>query len=323
MSGRKASPLLYDTDPLFADAVARAGIGAWSCDVASGTLSWTPGVYHLFGLSPAERLDRHEIVALYDEESRLRMERLRARAIATGQPFAMEAQIVRHDGERRWMRLTTDVVRKGGRVVRLHGIKQDITEDRHRLETLRRQAEHDALTGLANRSVFETRFLAAPAADPRLGPLAALILIDLDDFKQVNDRLGHMAGDACLRVAAERMTHMFPDAALMARIGGDEFAILIRAGRAPASIRARAEALVAELCRPVPRGEAWVPLGASAGLAFINDPLRCDPEVLFASADAALYAAKAAGRGSLVTRPASSMRADDPASEFPGMPTLG
>lgn len=251
------------------------------------------------GCRPGDRLDRRETVTLYDEESRDTMERLRAEAIAHARPFTMEAKIVRTDGSLRWMRLSADVIRENGRTIRLFGLKQDITEEKRRWEAMRRLAEHDAVTGLASRVVYQNVFLHAPRAQPQVAPLGALVLFDLDGFKQINDRFGHAAGDVCLRAAAERLAAAFPDALMVARIGGDEFAVLADTLLSPPKLECRVARLLADLRRPIAwRGHRLV-VGASAGIAHVADPDRYDAEALFAIADEALYAAKAAGRGAV------------------------
>ncbi len=303
----------FDKTALIERALALAGIGAWSCDLADSSLLWTAGVYDLFGLPADSRVDRRETVAMYAEESRETMERARAQAIAdagtSGDPtrgrFSIDAEIVRTDGARRWMRLTGDVVVEGGRARRLYGLKQDITEEKLRWEAMRQLAEHDALTALASRAVFQSRFLDAPAGGRFLdaptggsgiAPLGALILFDVDGFKQVNDRFGHAAGDLCLRVVAERLAAGFPDAPMIARIGGDEFAVLVGAETLGAALELRLAAALADLRMPIAWAGEILRVGASAGIAVAGDTYDYDAEAMFAVADAALYAAKTAGR---------------------------
>lgn len=281
---------------LLEGSLASAGIGAWSCELADSTLRWTAGVYDLFGLPTDVRIDRREVVSMYAEESRETMEHLRAEAIDRGGRFSMDAEIVRNDGTRRWMRLTGDAIVEGGRVRRLHGLKQDITEERLRWEAMRRLAEHDALTGLASRAVFQSRFLDAPAGDPGIAPLGALILFDVDGFKQVNDRFGHAAGDACLRVVAERLSSGFSDAPMIARIGGDEFAVVVRSGVSGVGLGRRLTAVLEDLRTPIAWAGEILRVGASAGIAMARDVYAYDAEAMFVEADAALYAAKTAGR---------------------------
>ena len=281
-------------------AAALAGIGAWSCDLADEQLTWTAGVYDLFGLTADAQIARGDAVALYEEESRERKERLRAAALAGGGPFTLDAKIVGADGRTRWIRLTGDVVRQGGRPVQLYGLKQDITEERKRWDGLRRMAERDALTGLANRSLFQSRFLDRAAGDSCGAGLGALVLLDLDGFKAINDRFGHAAGDACLETLGRRLSLGFSDAMLVARIGGDEFAILMPAlARTNGTTAARIGRELEHLAAPILWRDRILKLTASAGIAVPDDPFDYDAEALYAAGDAALYRAKREGRNAV------------------------
>jgi len=112
---------------LSAARLAARSIGVWSCDLATETLSWSVGVYDLFGLPKEERLVRSLIVDLYEPDSRRAMERLRAYAIRHSRGFTLDAQIRRVNGDRRWMRLTAVPLLREGKVVSLTGLKQDVT----------------------------------------------------------------------------------------------------------------------------------------------------------------------------------------------------
>ena len=100
---------------------------AWRCDLADDSLTWSKGVFELFGIPHGARIDRREVIALYSDESRELLERLRSEAIARCGSFTFEARIRRLDGDWRWMRVTADVVARGGRATQLFGMKQDIT----------------------------------------------------------------------------------------------------------------------------------------------------------------------------------------------------
>lgn len=102
---------------------------AWHCDLSDDSLTWTSGVFDLFGIPQGTKIDRREIVDMYCEESRELLERLRAEAIASCGSFTFEARIHRLDGAMRWMRVTADVEARSGRAVRLYGMKQDITDE--------------------------------------------------------------------------------------------------------------------------------------------------------------------------------------------------
>jgi diguanylate cyclase (GGDEF)-like protein/PAS domain S-box-containing protein len=282
---------------LLARAAALAGIGAWSCDLADERLTWTRGVYDLFGLPPDARIERGDAVALYEEESRERMERLRRAALRGDGPFTLEAEIIRPDGERRWMRLIGEVVSRAGKPVQLYGIKQDITEERKRWDALRRMAERDPLTGLGNRSLFQSHFLNGKGVGE--DPVGALILLDLDGFKAINDRFGHVAGDACLETIGRRLSLGFPDALLAARIGGDEFAILVPARFRSGAVCTRVARELEQLAAPIFWRGQVLKLTASAGIAEPDRPFGYDAEALYAAADAALYRAKRDGRNAV------------------------
>ncbi len=149
---------------------ALARIGVWECDLATGALTWTDGVYDLFELPRGRPVERAEIVALYDDESRAEMERLRARAIEEGGSFSLDIHIRTAKGNARWLRLTADVERENGRAVRIFGTKQDITAEKLAQEKVRSlQAQ---LVHLSRRSAIGT--MAATLAHELNQPLAAI-----------------------------------------------------------------------------------------------------------------------------------------------------
>jgi two-component system sensor kinase FixL len=149
---------------------ALARIGVWECDRATEALTWTDGVYDLFELPRGTPLERAEIVALYDEESRREMERLRAQAISDGGSFSLDIHVRTAKGNDRWIRLTADVEREHGRSVRIFGTKQDITAEKVAQEKVR--ALQSELIQLSRRSAMGT--MAATLAHELNQPLAAI-----------------------------------------------------------------------------------------------------------------------------------------------------
>jgi diguanylate cyclase (GGDEF)-like protein/PAS domain S-box-containing protein len=176
--------------------------------------------------------------------------------------------------------------------------------DRHRLEhelrSLAAEREHDAthdpLTGLANRrklfDSLESAIAEARAAKTKL----ALLLIDLDHFKELNDTLGHQAGDLLLREIRPRLLRAVPDAALVARVGGDEFAVLLRPGSTAEDAQAVADQLLRSIEEPFRFQGMTLLVRASIGIAVFPGHGR-DVETLMQRADIAMYSAKAAGAG--------------------------
>ena len=280
---------------------AMAGIGVWQCDLATEALIWTDGVYDLFDLPRGIPITRDFTKAHYDAASCREMERLRSRAIAEGGGFSLDISIVTARGARRWIRITADVERQAGVPVRIFGLKQDVTREKDLFDRLQRLAERDPLTGLANRGLFEAWLAAAEVPRPGEPALAAVVLFDVDNFKAVNDTLGHATGDACLKAVADSLTAGPAAAHLAARLGGDEFAVLVYGSPTPAEVEAWALAVVRRNRRAVGCGDRCVPISVSAGIALAVGKPAIPPAALVRRADRALYAAKAAGRDTVRT----------------------
>src|ERR1700726_3793037 len=281
---------------LYDQALDLARIGAWECELETEHLTWTSGVYDIFGYPMGNPLRRASIVNLYVDESRRNMELARAEVIRSGRAVSLDAEIRTWRGERRWMRLLINTDGGGGRRARIFGSKQENTADPQAMENRRRQAETDPLTGLANRTVFQARYREVVGDSLNHGFASALALIDLDRFKDLNDTLGHSAGDACLCEVARRLGRAFHKAGLVARLGGDEFAIILRAPTNPARIAHVLQQTVVMLSRPLFWNGLRLEVGASIGAALVGRPHRRRITELFAEADIALYDAKAAGR---------------------------
>ena len=279
-------------DPhLLEQATVHAQFGVWQCNLPHNTLSWTAGVYDIFGITRGSAVERSSVVTQYVESSREAMEEYRARALEAGSHFKLDAEIIRTDGQRRWMRLTGSVQTVNGRAVRLFGTKQDVTEERRLTDHLRYLAETDTVTGLANRALLQER-LAHPH------DIAGLLLVDLDGFKAVNDTYGHTVGDQCLREAARRVRHCCPSGSLLARFGGDEFAIVLGHRHDLRTAQRLARQIVQVMQLPFGNGRAAIDMSASVGLAWRTGD---SGEELFRKADQALYAAKSAGRRRAMT----------------------
>jgi diguanylate cyclase (GGDEF)-like protein len=282
--------------------------GAWSCDLATEHVTWTDGVYDLFGIRRGQTLHRSAALDVYQSQSRSEMERQRAASIRSGKGFVLDCQL-RSDGRSRWMRLRLGVSYDQGRPIRIFGSKQDVTAEKKMWDGLVTATASDPLTGLTSRRAFEeaTRELSRHADGPHG---FALAVVAIDDVEGLRERHDHAGALDCLRCLGERLARLFPDAVLVARIGGAEFALLLRVGSAGAMEAALGNAHRL-LARPVPRGSGAIALQLSIGAALLKTSHRDDPKRLFAEADAALYVARAAGGG--VVRVFDGMIARPPA----------
>ena len=182
-----------------------------------------------------------------------------------------------------------------GRVESVVAVVTDITKRRRAEIALQHQALHDALTGLPNRAFLNERLAAELEASSRSGVPVSLALIDLDRFKEVNDTMGHHVGDTLLQAVAARLRGVLRDQDLIARFGGDEFAIMLpNTGDADAKlIMVR---LLAALAEPFVIKERSIDVGGSIGLAM-SPPHGPSPATLLRKADVAMYAAKRGGGG--------------------------
>jgi diguanylate cyclase (GGDEF)-like protein len=213
------------------------------------------------------------------------------------------AMVAVYSGEQRAFRMAVDV--ESGRRIEINGIPMrggtgdmmlhlvDITDRHVREQELRDQADHDELTGLANRRSFD-RFLSARIAQNEGG---VLLMLDLDGFKKVNDALGHKGGDAVLCAAAQALRDSIRPEDVIARVGGDEFALLLHVElRAAMAIGARIIQRIEIAARLAARGYA-----ISASIGMVKIEIGAEPAALFEAADRAMYAAKRAGKGRCVS----------------------
>jgi diguanylate cyclase (GGDEF)-like protein/PAS domain S-box-containing protein len=173
---------------------------------------------------------------------------------------------------------------------------RDVSERTSLEEELKHQAFHDALSGLANRALFRDRLEHALARATRSKSSLAVLFLDLDDFKLINDSLGHTTGDALLVAVAGRLSESLRSGDTAARFGGDEFAVLLEETSSPEEACQAAERLISALRAPLVIEDHEIQVCASVGVA-LSQAGREDPTELMQAADVAMYAAKAHGKG--------------------------
>lgn len=202
----------------------------------------------------------------------------------------------RRDGSQysQWLSIAA-VNPESGNAQRYVGLISDISERKQEEESIRRLAHFDCLTGLPNRALFEDRLQRAIMRAKRYRHSLAVLYVDLDHFKVINDTWGHAAGDEVLRVVAVRMQEALRQSDTISRRGGDEFVILVDLQEHPEGVGNICAKLVSEISRPVAHGLFELQVACSIGVAlYPNDALH--PDELLAAADVALYEAKGGGR---------------------------
>jgi diguanylate cyclase (GGDEF)-like protein/PAS domain S-box-containing protein len=217
-----------------------------------------------------------------------------ARQGVIGDPESYEFKIVRKDGEERWIHFTGGTIEYEGQPAVL-GTGFDISERKQAEEKIKSLAYHDGLTGLPNRLLFNDRLSIAVAQAHRLGQRLAILFLDLDRFKVINDSLGHGVGDRLLQDVAKRLLSTVREGDTVARLGGDEFTLLLPGVGRPLDLAKLAEKILDTLKQPFRIEENELFITASMGVSLYPEDGR-DPETLVKNADTAMYRAKDQGR---------------------------
>jgi len=263
---------------------------------------YNPGFMALTGYAAADILGRNCRFLQGPDTDPETVGRLAA-AIAAQRPFRDVILNYRRDGTPFWNEVVINPVYDAdGRLTHFVGIQTDVTARIHLREELQHQALHDALTGLPNRLLFHDRARQALLGALHAGESLALLLLDLDGFKEVNDTFGHHVGDLLLQRVAERLQGGLREGDTVARLGGDEFAVLLP-GDDRDGAGVTAAKIVEMLAAPIVVGGHTVRTRASIGIALYPDQ-GADADVLLRQADVAMYAAKRAKSGVAVYDPA-------------------
>ena len=269
--------------------------GSWEWIPEGGRLTCSPEIFEIFAEDPGSFEPTFEAYLEHiHPEDRDDVRETISTAVEACEPFVLEHRIIGGDGEVRAVQIQGQAVEASdGRAVRVVGICQDVTERRLTKVRLQYLADHDSLSGLVNRRRFTTELEQQIAFSDRYGGQGAVMIIDIDHFKRVNDSLGHHAGDNLIRHISALLAERVRTTDLVARLAGDEFAVL-----APQVTREGARAL-AEDITGVLRDRAGHETGvgeitASVGIAMFGGD--ADSEEALVAADQAMYHAKEEGR---------------------------
>jgi len=295
---------LRSSEKMLKHALEGVGEGIWMWDTASGDVELSPLSREILGCSadvaacpPAMKtMEAWEaLIHPYDvEKVRYKKNKCLAGEV---QGYRVEYRLPDGSGTDRWILERGRVVLKdaGGLPLRIAGTHSDVTERRELEDQIRYQATHDYLTGLPNRYLFSDRFSQALAQARRKRRKVALLFIDLDNFKTVNDTYGHEAGDDLLKEASERLRKVFREMDTVCRLGGDEFTVILPEAGERIDVERVAERLMEIFDIPFTVGSRDILLQISVGISIFPDD-GDDDQTLLKKADLAMYRTKKHGR---------------------------
>lgn len=277
-----------------------ASIGTWDWSIDSDTLYWSEAIYVMFGFKIGEVTPSYELFCSCvhpDDRERVRAGELRC--IETGHNHDEEYRVIWPDGRIRWLRETGNVVKDAnGQPLKMMGVVRDISEEKASVSQLKKIARHDPLTGLPNRLLLEEVLTQALTRARSNATRVALVFIDLNGFKQINDRHGHAVGDQILIGTAQRLKHTLRGSDMVARLGGDEFVVVIEGLAIGMSLHDEAqiigEKILRRLSQPLNLGDTSHQVGASLGIALFPEH-GPNIDCLIHVADQAMYTAKRRG----------------------------
>lgn len=291
-----ADAALYESVERLRLAVDAADLYYWEWSVSEGRFSWGREPGGLLGSTAEDGQPYPDLRALVHADDRERFNAAVNRTLETGEAYFCEFRIVGRAGRIRWLSARGKLVYgSGGGGERIIGVSQDVSDRKRHEEEIQFLAYHDTLTGLPNRRLLDDRLRQAVYSAQRRDARLAVMVIDLDHFKSVNDTLGHKAGDAVLREVANRLAGCVRKADTLARQGGDEFVIVIPELPLEADCAVVAEKILRSLVPEILVDGRGFSIGASIGISqFPGD--AGDGESLLRNADVAMYRAKELGR---------------------------
>jgi diguanylate cyclase (GGDEF)-like protein/PAS domain S-box-containing protein len=292
---KHAEEALRRSEASLAEAQRIARLGSWEWDLKTGEVWWSDETYRIYGFEPDEfSPDFDNVAELFHPGDRHLLRAILESASYSDEPIDFEHRILRADGEMRWIHRRGEVVRGERRgTLRVIGTIHDITRHKALEERLQYQALHDPLTDLPNRRLFVDHLKdAIKRTRRRKEHEIAVLFMDLDDFKVVNDSLGHEVGDQLLLAVGQRLKGCLRRGEVVARLGGDEFTLLLEGISSGGEAEDVAERLIRELRAPFAIEGHLIFATISIGIALSGNVGRGQGDLLLRAADIALYRAK-------------------------------
>ena len=304
ISKRKATELLASSNAeLLRRTSNMAKVGGWELNLATRSIDWSEGIKRIHEVEDDYVPDIKKALSFYTRQSKSMIKSVVNQAIENGAPWDVELEIITANKNNKWVRAQGDAIYENGKVVRLVGAFQDITQQKASENAIKQLAFYDVLTQLPNRRLLLDRLERTLLSSTRNENFSALIFIDLDNFKTLNDTQGHDMGDALLKQVALRLQGCLRDCDTVARFGGDEFVVMLenigkQLSEAKYQVEKIGTKIINALNQPyeiVPHGYYSTPsLGATV---FIGKNDTVDEALK--RADIAMYQAKSDGKNCL------------------------
>lgn len=296
---RRAIDALQTSEERLRMAIGAARMYTWDWDIASDRLVRS-GDQEVHGVKMRNSIGSyHSFIETIHPDDRESFEKDVEKALQICALSRFEYRIVRPEGGVHWLQTQGQAYRdSNGRATRMVGVTQDITERKRAENQVQQMAFFDSLTGLPNRNRFYERIHQA-IHNSGEGKSVALLLLDLNQFREINDTLGHHQGDVVLKEVARRLREVIVEPDVVARLGGDEFAILLPNLDDPIDLNAAVQRIQVTLHSPIMIASLPIAVEAGIGVALYPDH-GADPDTLIQRADVAMYASKATGAGHVV-----------------------
>lgn len=273
-----------------------ANVGGWEYCVNKGFLFWSNEIYEIFGIDKKQgMLSLEELKAFCAEKDLQILNEKFTELLRSSVPFEFELAITLPSQQQKWVHILAEKTQLDDKKISIQGVIQNITERKNAAQIIVEQASFDSLTKLANRNLFDDRLKLAVVDAKRRNECFALLYIDLDRFKIVNDSLGHAAGDKLLVACAERFSSCIRETDLLSRRSGDEFTLIIYNLSPSKNIELVVQNILQQVNIPIDVDDNQVSIGASIGITLFPDD-GVSAEQLLKNADRAMYSAKAKGR---------------------------
>lgn len=294
---RQQEQALRDAEIRYRSIFENAVEGIFQTSVAGQYLSANPALARIYGYDSVADLEK----GLTSIDAQLyvahgRRAEFKMLMDMNGRVQNFESQVYRKDGTIIWISENArTVVNDAGEILYYEGSVEDITERRNYEEKMRHQATHDSLTGLPNRYLLEDRLQQSINYAERYHTRLAVAFIDLDQFKHINDTLGHDAGDRLLLTVAERLSALVRESDTVVRLGGDEFVILLSSVHKTEDITHTLQRVLASIAQPVALNGLDFNISCSIGVSIYPED-GAQANILLKNADSAMYKAKQSGR---------------------------